>query len=180
VRDAVTAPADTERVVTLMRQLHRRQGRWKPGRCGCAKNGYGSEERALAAAEKYGELYGPDFRVYKCPGSSSWHLRTRGFTPAALRSRPRIMAWHLTSRGATTPDFLLDALGLPPYSDDRGARRKIVQVRTILDVFAELGLVTADDPHPPYVSVASREGLLRVMMTGLDEYVRALGISWTE
>lgn len=171
---------DVARVTGLMARLHRRRGRWRPGKCDCAKNSYSSEQRALAAADRYGGEYGSDFRVYKCPGSSSWHLRTRGFTAESLRSRPRVIAWHLTLRGAMAPDDILAALGLPAWSEDRSDRRKIAQVRTILEVFAALGLVTADDPHPPYVSVASREGLTRVLMTGLDEYVRSLGISWME
>jgi hypothetical protein len=171
---------DTARVTDLMRRLHRRQGRWQPPRCDCGRGKvrYRNEVQALAAAEAGSQELGVPFTVYKCPGSSSWHKATRGFTPESLRSRPRIMAWHLTLRGAMTPDDILAALDLPPWSDVRSIRRKIASIRTILEVFEALGLVAADDPHPPYVSVADREGLTRVMMTGLDEYVSSLGISW--
>lgn len=175
--DAVTVPAvDEARVIELMSRLNRRRGRWRPGKCDCAKNFYWDEARALAAADRLGEIYDSDFRAYKCPGAAVWHLRTRGFTPESLRSRPRVTAWHLAARGATTPDTILDLMGLPAWSSDRSERRKIASVRTTLEIFAALGLITADDPRPPYVSVASREGLTRVMMTGLDEYVRSLGI----
>lgn len=179
----MTAPAvDAARVIEMMIRLNRRRGRWQPPRCDCGrgKARYRNEVQALAAAEAGSQDLGVPFSVYKCPGGSAWHKATRGFTPESLRSRPRVLAWHLAARGATTPDALLDLMGIPRWSGDRGVRRKIASIRTILEIFSALGLVTADDPHPPYVSVADREGLTRVMMTGLEEYVRSAGISWEE
>lgn len=166
-----------------MIQLHKRRGRWQPSSrcyCGRGKIRFRSEAAALAAAGRASERLDSDFKVYKCPGSSAWHMRTRGFTPESLQSRPRIMAFHLSNRGAMTFQSLLAALGLPEFSDDRSIRRKIQHVRRVLEIFGALGLVTADDRKPPYYGVTDREGLFRVMMTGLDEYVSGLGISWAE
>lgn len=181
----MTAPAlDAACVAELMSRLYRgRRRRWTPPTrcdCGTGKIRYRNETQALAAAEAGSWDLGVPFRVYKCPGSSSWHKTTSGFRPEALRSRPRIMAWHLSARGAMTQDALIAGLGIEQFTDDRGQRRKYGNAITTIRVFAALGLVILDDPRPGYVSVASREGLRRVMMTGLEEYVRSAGISWME
>ena len=154
-----------------------RHGWHRPARCDCDKIPYRGEEEALAAAAKRGEDAGIPLTVYKCPGSSSWHLTGRGFRPEALKTRPRIMAWHLTVRRVISLDGLYGELGLDPVpGEDRSQKAKAFRV---LAAFADLGLVRLDDPRRSYVTAADDAGLRRVMQAGLQEYADSRGLSVT-
>lgn len=145
----------------------------RPAKCDCAKVPYRNETAALAAADRQRERFDVPFRAYKCPGTSRWHLSTRGFRPEALKSRPRILAWHLTARQVITRDALLRECGLDPTDPGSNPAAK---ARTALRIFAQLGLVSLDDPRRGYIRATDYEGLRRVMMVGLDEYAASHGM----
>ncbi len=60
----------------------------RPARCDCDKIPYRDETAALAAADKRGEDAGIPLRVYKCPGSTSWHLGQQRVPPAVAEVAP--------------------------------------------------------------------------------------------
>lgn len=137
-------------------------------RCDCDKIRYRTEQEALVAAELNGELFDTEFRAYKCPGHSTWHLATRGFHPRALKSRARIAAWHLSTRKVMTRDVLFEQLGLTGVEALHSSRGK--KLSKVLTTFAKLGLIRQGHPRPPYITVTDQEGLRRVMTVGLEEY----------
>jgi hypothetical protein len=150
----------------------------RPNKCDCGKIPYRDEAAALAAAELRREEFDTPFRAYKCPGTTRWHLATRGFRPEALKSRPRVLAWHLSARRVVSWDGLLREFGL---DSPEGRRSKVGKslFRT-LRVFTELGLVNLDDPRPPYITAVDYDGLLRVMTVGLQEYAESRGVTVTK
>jgi hypothetical protein len=150
----------------------------RPARCDCDKIPYRDEAAALAAADKRGENAGIPLRVYKCPGSTSWHLTSRGFHPRSLKSRPRIIAWHLSVRRVISLDGLYRELGLNPAFGEDGRQKS--RTGKVLRAFADLGLVRLDDPRRSYVTAVDFDGLRRVMQIGLQEYAEAHGLSVTK
>jgi hypothetical protein len=154
-------------------------GSWRrPNKCGCHKVAYRDEAAALAAAELHGAEFDTQFRAYKCPGTTRWHLATRGFHPRALKSRPRILAWHISARGVISQEGLMHEVGLDP-SANRASKAANRFFKT-LKIFAELGLVKLDDPRPPYIKATDYDGLSRVMAVGLQEYAESRGVSITK
>lgn len=134
-----------------------------PARCRCEKIRYPDEAAAEAAIARRraepDDVGRADWRPYKCPGSSAWHLATRGFHPRALQSLARVCAWHIDSLGVISWDGLLVELGLTVpdgYWSNKGKR-----VGHILRAFAELGLVTLDEPRNGYITTTDRAGLRR-------------------
>jgi hypothetical protein len=152
-----------------------RRGFPRPNRCDCGKIPYRDEAAALAAADTRSEDAGVPLHVYKCPGSSRWHLASRGFSPESLKTRPRILAWHLSVRRVITWDALMREFGFHPAERTNASRKLALTLR----VFADLGLVNMDDPRPPYVTAVDFDGLLRVMQVGLQEYAESRGQSVT-
>jgi hypothetical protein len=149
----------------------------RPGTCNCGKIPYPDEAAALRSAERAAGDLNTDFQVYKCPGHSSWHKRTRGFHPRALKSRARILAWHLDARRVVDRDWLLEAFEIPPgcaWASQQG--RKLAKT---IGAFAKLGLISVDDPRPSYITVTDEAGLRRVMAVGLEEYAESRGIDIT-
>jgi hypothetical protein len=149
----------------------------RPNRCECDKIPYRDEAAALAAAESRSADAGIPLAVYKCPGSTSWHLTGRGFHPRSLKTRPRIMAWHLSARHVMSLDGLYRELGVDPASGEDHRQRS--RVSRVLRAFADLSLVRLDDPHRSYVTAVDFDGLCRVMQVGLQEYAEAHGMSVT-
>jgi hypothetical protein len=152
-----------------------RRGWHRPSRCECDKIPYRDEAAALLAAAHRGEDAGIPLSVYKCPGSSSWHLTSRGFRPQALKTRPRVLAWHLSVRRVITWPELLREFGLDP--DERtNASQKLSKA---LSAFTDLGLaVRWPGPRGAWVvEAADLDGLRRVMQVGLQEYAESRGTS---
>jgi hypothetical protein len=147
----------------------------RPNRCECDKIPYRDEAAALAAAEGRGADAGIPLTVYKCPGSTSWHLTGRGFHPRSLKTRPRIMAWYLSARRVMSFDGLCRQLGVDPACAEGHRQRS--SVSKVLRTFADLSLVRLDDPHRSYVTAVDFDGLRRVMQVGLQEYAEAHGMS---
>lgn len=147
----------------------------RPNRCECRKIPYRDETAALAAAASRCEDAGVPLHVYRCPGSRSWHLTSRGFRPESLKSRARIVAWHISVCRTLTWAGLLRKLGLDPDADQD--RTPIRKVKYALAAFTELGLIARSDTRPPYITAADANGLLRVMAVGLEEYAAQRGFS---
>lgn len=150
---------------------------YRPRPCTCGKIRYPDEAAAEAAAERRRSdpRVGNDpWHVYKCPGTTSWHLATRGFRPQALKSNARIAAWAISQRGVISRVGLLSEFGLdtPEGRGSNAAKR----LGAILYAFASLGLIICDQPRPGYVTAADKAGLLRVMAVGLSEYAAECGI----
>jgi hypothetical protein len=135
-----------------------------PSRCDCHKRRYRSEacaRKALAEAQSSGH-YGPRARVYKCPGHSCWHIATRGFHLAALKTANRVLAWYLLQYGMIDYQRMLAdsfGTGLRPAGFEK-ARRGIIR----------LGLARRDEQRLGYLAAVDKAGLLRVCEVGLDEY----------
>lgn len=116
---------------------------------------------------------GLHLRVYKCPGTAVWHLASRGFRPEALKSAARMVAWHVDHGNSLARESIFAGMHLDSrYGYDTRQKKKI---RRVLKAFSDLGLVRLDDPAPGWVTAADRKGLLRVMMTGLEEYAGERG-----
>ena len=62
------------------------------------------------------------------------------------------------------------------YGENRSQKRSVASTP---GAFADLGLVTLDDPHRTYGTAADFDGLRRVMQVGLQEYAEAHGHSVT-
>jgi hypothetical protein len=150
----------------------------RPNRCECDKIPYRDEAAALAAAESRGAYADIPLTVYKCPGSTSWHLTGRGFHPRALKTRPRIIAWHLSARRVMSLDGLYRELGVDPARGEEHRQRS--KIGKVLRAFADLGLVRLDDPHRSYITAVDFDGLHRLMQVGLEEYAAAHGMSVTQ
>lgn len=155
-----------------------RRGWRRPSKCECDKIPYRDEAAALAAADSRGADAGIPLTVYKCPGSTSWHLTGRGFHPRSLKTRPRIVAWHLSARRVMSLDGLYSELGVDPVLMEDHRQRS--RVSKVLRAFADLGLVRLHDPRRGYVTAVDFDGLCRVMQVGLQEYAEAHGMSVTK
>jgi hypothetical protein len=138
----------------------------RPWRCGCDKIRYRSEDEARSVADRHPQVYGTDFRVYKCPGARPWHIATRGFHPRALKSRARIMAYHISARRIVDTNWIIEReLGLTPRGSGwRSAHRLVGE-------FAQLGLVRyVERPGTRTVEVTDADGLFRVIQVGWEQY----------
>lgn len=143
-----------------------------PARCSCPKARYSDEAAAELAAAGRAADAGVPLRTYKCPGSRSWHIASRGFSRAALKTENRVIAWIISQNGGISYAGLYRELGLRPGRDEDLSAKK--RARRIVHGFSELGLVTRDEPaRGTYVTAADRAGLLRVMQVGLTEYAAA-------
>ncbi|XTZ18530.1 hypothetical protein ACQSSU_14745 [Micromonospora echinospora] len=154
----------------------------RPERCRCNKIRYRTEEQARQAPNLPADHANLPFRVYRCPGSRSWHVATRGFSPASLRSTARIAAYFLIREDEITVQKLLTRgmlLGIAPVVDSRSPayQRRIKRTRSKMRDLVTLGLVApGETPGSPYRAV-DRAGLARVIEVGLEEYAaeRAAG-----
>lgn len=133
--------------------------------CACKKVSFRDEEEARSAIEAGRALghYGATARAYKCPGHSCWHVATRGFHLAGLKTANRILAWHLLQRGAI--DYVWMKAGSFGTSLKQArfdeARRELVR----------LGIVRRDAPYQGYLTALDRDALIRICEVGLTEYV---------
>jgi hypothetical protein len=140
-------------------------------KCGCKnKTQYPSEAVALTVAARRAELARLPISVYLCPGTSCWHLTSRGFRPASLKSRARILAWHIDRRRALRRDDLLSIVDLRTGGSWEASQGK--KLNEILGKFRKLGLVTGGyrTIGDPVIRVADHHGLVRVMKVGLDQF----------
>ena len=136
----------------------RRPGPWK---CGCDKLRWPTEAAAINAAGHAAHDYGVPIRAYKCPGHSCWHTASRGFHPAALRTRHRLIAWWAITRPIDQAWLAreigrVDGVGRP----DRKFRRAVGDM-------ARAGLITVEGGR---LHAADPAGLLRVCAVGFDTW----------
>ncbi|SCL26139.1 hypothetical protein [Micromonospora inyonensis] len=162
--------------------LRTRSYRNRPEHCRCDKIRYRTEEQARQAPNLPTEHANLPFRVYRCPGSRSWHVATRGFSPANLRSTARIAAYFLIREDEITVLTLVRRgmlLGIAPVVDPSSPahQRRMKRARSKMRDLVTLGLAApGDTPESPYRAV-DRAGLARVIEVGLEEYAaeRAAG-----
>lgn len=146
----------------------------RPYRCDCAKLRYQDEAVARAAAGSSPDVYGPDFRVYKCSGYRCWHIATRGFHPRNLRTLGRILAYHLYTTSMVEMDSLLRELAITPDSNRHD------RVRKTFAAFEAAGLARRRYPSGPYTTATDRPGLLRVIEVGWEQFQYERAIEPTE
>ena len=154
----------------------------RPTHCRCKKIRYRTEQEARQSPGLPADQAHLPFRVYRCPGSRSWHIATRGFSPANLRSTARVAAFYLLREGEITVLELVrrgTLLGITSAAE-RGTpkhSKRMKRVRRTMRDLATLGVVTPGDTvHSPYRPL-DRAGLARVIEVGLAEYAaeRAAG-----
>jgi hypothetical protein len=136
-----------------------------PWKCPCDKIRYDDEAAALHAAELSERDFAVPFRAYKCPGYRCWHTASRGFSFAALRTRPRKFAYLVQTAGPLAYEWLAREVG--GLDGDGRPTRKF---RRMVRDFEVAGLVRRDGGR---LFPADRAGLTRVCMVGwgtwLDE-----------
>jgi hypothetical protein len=137
------------------------------GRCRCGKRSWRSEAAAAAALQLAREAghYPDAARVYKCPAVSRWHIATRGFHPAALKSRARIIAWYLCNRGLID----LSEIAKREFHIERWSAKKYFHKD--IAVMINTGLACWDQGHPGYLAAVDKAGLFRVCEIGMREYL---------
>lgn len=153
-----------------------RPGRWhRPRRCQCAKVPHRTEADARRAPSLPSEMADLPFRVYRCPGSQSWHVATRGFHPRSLKTRARITAYYLLrEENAGTRDLVyrVRECGSWPQAEpeSREHLRQLKKMGQMLRDMEILGLIERGVPAPGFHRPVDRAGLRRVIEVGLEEY----------
>jgi hypothetical protein len=94
-----------------------------------------------------------------------WHIATRGFHAAALKTRARILAWYLCGLGLIDlTEIVKREFRIPRWSDNTSLNADV-------NVMIHAGLAAWEPDRPGYLAAADKAGLLRVCQIGLREYL---------
>lgn len=129
-------------------------------KCGSGKRKYATEQEAKIAAAWMQPRSKQPVSVYKCVGSSKWHLNTRNPGLEGL-SQARKIALHLVRKKQVTRAELLEMFWDPER------RRK--HLRRLLKTMADLGVLSRDEE---VVIAKDVEGLKRIITVGLRAYTK--------
>lgn len=153
----------------MTRHRHWLQGR--PANCLCDKKKHPHEQAALEQAARDAGRYDAVVTVYRCPGSTSWHVSSTGFTPAGLQSYGRRLAYELLLHpgGVFLNDFRGRVLGLA--LEDTGWRRVGRYARRLVELGAARQRPAADGGRPTgWYELADERAARRIVQLGVDGF----------
>lgn len=127
-------------------------------KCGSGKRKYATEEDAKIAAAWMTPRVGEPVSVYKCVGSSKWHLTTSNPGLSSL-SQARKIALQLVRKKRIARSEISDMLVCP--------KRK--RLRTLLKNMEDLGLLSRDGDM---IAAKDVNGLKRIISVGFRMYAQ--------